>query len=325
MTIAGTLNRRSLELQFWGYETGNIVAAVTGAGGVALLWDGLRQSVAPQGPGLLAGLVAFPDAFATLGIVAIVVLGTPVIGALRRSGRGRAADLACGVVTALALAVLMFVLAADAGWLTLSASAFVLASCLLRCAGSFPLLLKLGGLGIAVGGVALTGAAVALFGAEPGGALGQPVALATGISGIYVTIAGLLTWRGGCFVSAGAGDLPGGADWLTRLLHPAGRVGRATSALLDRPLAAATRWIAVPALFWIPAHVIATRPFLTSMLARLPWRVLTATLCLASGTAAGISFAIANLLWAIGDVAIGALDFQPEDVRAAKPPAGASV
>ncbi|PJN95341.1 hypothetical protein CNY89_09055, partial [Amaricoccus sp. HAR-UPW-R2A-40] len=55
----------------------------------------------------------------------------------------------------------------------------------------------------------------------------------------------------------------------------------------------------------------ATRPFLTSMLARLPWRVVTATLALATGTAAGACFSLANLLWAVGDVAIGALDAPP--------------
>ena len=50
------------------------------------------------------------------------------------------------------------------------------------------------------------------------------------------------------------------------------------------------------------------QPFLTSMLARLPWRVITGSLALATGTAAGAAFAIANLLWAVGDMAIGSLD-----------------
>ena len=48
------------------------------------------------------------------------------------------------------------------------------------------------------------------------------------------------------------------------------------------------------------------------MLARLPWRVVTGSLALATGTAAGVCFAFANLLWAVGDVAIGALDPPPE-------------
>ena len=52
------------------------------------------------------------------------------------------------------------------------------------------------------------------------------------------------------------------------------------------------------------------------MLARLPWRVVTGALALATGTAAGACFALANLLWALGDVAIGALDAPPESATA---------
>ncbi len=46
------------------------------------------------------------------------------------------------------------------------------------------------------------------------------------------------------------------------------------------------------------------------MLARLPWRLIAGTLALSTGTAAGADFAIAiaNVLRAVGEVAIGSLD-----------------
>ena len=34
MAIAPWMKRNSLEIQFWGYEIGNIIASLTGAGGI---------------------------------------------------------------------------------------------------------------------------------------------------------------------------------------------------------------------------------------------------------------------------------------------------
>ena len=93
-------------------------------------------------------------------------------------------------------------------------------------------------------------------------------------------------------------------------------LARWTARRLDRPVLGTIHQVVLPGLFWIPARIKANQPFLTSMLARLPWRVIAASLALSTGTAAGLAFAAANLLWAIGDIAIGTLDFQPEDVPA---------
>ena len=96
---------------------------------------------------------------------------------------------------------------------------------------------------------------------------------------------------------------------LPRLLSPRGRTGRPPRPPAStRPSSWAIRSLVHPGLFWVPQRTKASRPFRTSMLARLPWRVVAGALALATGTAAGACFALANLLWAVGDVAIGALD-----------------
>ena len=82
---------------------------------------------------------------------------------------------------------------------------------------------------------------------------------------------------------------------------------------MSLPDSGGIRWLVHPGLFWIPESVKRGQPFLTSMLARLPWRVITGSLALATGTAAGAAFAIANVLWAVGDLAIGSLDAKTAD------------
>jgi hypothetical protein len=66
--------------------------------------------------------------------------------------------------------------------------------------------------------------------------------------------------------------------------------------------------VAGPAILWSPGHVKASKPFATSMWARLPWRRAAGGLALGTGTPQGVAFGLANADWAIGDVAIGSLD-----------------
>ncbi len=82
---------------------------------------------------------------------------------------------------------------------------------------------------------------------------------------------------------------------------------------LDRPITAVINHIALPSVFWVSARTKATAPFLTSMWSRLPWRLLTAAAAVATGTTAGILFSVTNMLWAVGDVAIGALDWGTDE------------
>jgi len=336
MKLAYWLNRHSLELQFWGYETGNIVASVTGAGGIRAFVDSFAEARRSTGaaPGAMALWLAreHPETFATLGVMAIVVIAFPLGSAVQRRFGPRAADAVNALAVPLALALLGFAIARNANLFTVAACAFVVGSCLLRGAGHFPLLLKLGGLALTFGGLALAGAGVMVLAVELFGSGGVGVALsaATFLSGVFVAGAGLLTYQGGCFAVAAAPETPGGdaahGGLLRRLLSPRGEVARAMARGLDPAIGWLVRSLVHPGLFWVPDRTKNARPFRTSMLARLPWRAITGGLALSTGTAAGVCFALANLLWALGDVAIGALDWTPEPVEttAAPGPLGAS-
>lgn len=314
MLCADWLRRHSLEIQFWGYETGNIVASITGAGGLRAFVDSLVEAHRSIGfhPGAMGLWLAreHPETFATLGVMAIVVIAFPLGSAVERRFGARAADAVNALAVPLALGLLAFAIARNANLFTVAACAFIVGSCLLRGAGHFPLLLKLGGLALSFGGLTLAGAgvmvlSVALFGVGP---LGTALAACTFLTGVFVTGAGLLTYQGGVFAMAAAPEAAPAPAGLRRILSSRGALARALGRRGDPAVAWAVRTLVLPGLFWVPPRVKATRPFLTSMLARLPWRVVTATLALATGTAAGACFALANLLWAVGDVAIGALD-----------------
>lgn len=322
------MKRHSLEVQFWGYEVGNIIASITGAGGPAAFARSFAEAWRTQGANPLAIVPwlarTHPETFATLGVMGIVLVAFPLGAAVERRFGPRAADAVNALAVPLALALLAFAIARNANLFTVAACAFVVGSCLLRGAGHYPLLLKLGGLALAFGGLCLAGAgvttlAVALFGA---GALGTALAACTFLSGVFVAGAGLLTYRGGGFAMAAAAARPPDPG-LRRLLAPSGPVAGFLARRIDGPVEAAIRHLALPGLFWIPARVKRDKPFLTSMWARLPWRIASGTLALATGTTAGACFALANLLWAIGDLAIGALDAAPAP-RAAPAPAALS-
>lgn len=303
------LKRHSLELQFWGYETGNIVAAIAGAGGLSHLIGSLRAASDASGGvlGALAVLVTgFPEAAATLGVVALVVFAFPVAKLANRVGGARCADAVHAIAVPLALALLIYAVAATASPFTMAACAFVTGSCLLRSAGTYPLLLKLGGLALTLGGIALAAAGATL----PMATVPEiGLALATILSGAYVAGAGLLTWRGGCFVIADLGVQPAATTPLAGLLHPTdGPIARPSSRCLDPVIDRICTGLVLPAIFWARPDIKAARPFYLSMLARLPWRVIAMGFGVASGTEIGLAFALANLLWALGDIAIGALD-----------------
>jgi hypothetical protein len=331
MTHARWLRRHSLEVQFWGYEVGNIIASITGAGGFRAFADSFAEANRSKGlaPGAILLWLAreHPETFATLGVMAIVVIAFPLGSTVERRFGPRAADAVNALAVPLALALLAFAMARQANLFTIAACAFVVGSCLLRGAGHFPLLLKLGGLALTLGGVALAGAGVmvlaaALFGTGP---LGVALAATTFLSGVFVAGAGLLTYQGGAFAVAealAAGGRDAGGGGLRNLLAPDGRLARFLARRVDPVVGLAIRGLVHPGLFWVSPRTRATQPFRTSMLARLPWRVVTGGLALATGTAAGFSFALANLLWATGDVAIGALDASPEPAAAPAAAAG---
>ena len=59
------------DLQFWGYETGNLLAAIAGAGGLHTLWVGLHGEF--DAGGWTAALTEHGDLVATVGVAAILV------------------------------------------------------------------------------------------------------------------------------------------------------------------------------------------------------------------------------------------------------------
>lgn len=200
MSITSTVRANALEFQFWGYELGNVVAAITGAGGFALFMGETLRAFSQLG--LIAGyahlLVTHAEVAATLGVLLLVVLASPV-AALARRFLGNTASAAVSVlVAALALSLLGYAVVAQTSFFTLAACCFVLGSSLLRSADEMPVMLKLGGLCLTAGGLALSAAGLTMFG---GSAHALSLALLTFLSGLYVAGAGLLTYRGGVFVA----------------------------------------------------------------------------------------------------------------------------
>lgn len=324
MKLFPWIESHSLELQFWGYEIGNIVAAVTGAGGLAVFRVSLQTSAGTTN-GTLAAITHlfqnFPEAAATIGVIIIVVLAFPLSRLARQLLGPIWGDGVNALAVPLALGLLVYAVANSANPFTVAACAFVVASCLLRGAGQLPLLLKFGGLALASGGVSLSLAAFAMPTATAA-ALGLSVV--TMLSGAYVAGAGLLTYQGGSYVIASLkGVTPDtNGSLIAKLLNPAhGRIGAVLAATLDRPVNWLCQSVVHRAVFWVSAEDRQTRPFFTSMMARLPWRVLSIALAIASGTGLALSFAMANLLWAVGDIAIGSLDWK-RSKRAAVPAAG---
>ena len=152
MPFAYWLRRHSLEVQFWGYETGNISRLDHRRRRPARLRRQLRRGrrarpATRRSPLALWLARNHPETFATLGVMAIVVVAFPLGSAVGRHFGPRAADAVNALAVPLALALLGFAIARSANLFTVAACAFVVGSCLLRGAGHFPLLLKLGGPG----------------------------------------------------------------------------------------------------------------------------------------------------------------------------------
>ncbi|MEM9271137.1 MAG: hypothetical protein AAGA78_19625, partial [Pseudomonadota bacterium] len=196
----------------------------------------------------------------------------------------------------LALVILTGTLLLEVSWITLAAVFFVTGSTLLRYVAHHPVFLKLGALMLAAGGLSLAGFGVslALTASEP-----ALLPVLTVMTGIYVAGASALTYQGGIFLCTKSS-----APKTSVLAAFAKGLSR-----LDRTIQAMALGFGRAALVWVPISIKDTKPFLTSMWARLPWRVLTALAALATGTPEGLALALANGAWALGDVSIGALDW----------------
>ena len=181
-----------------------------------------------------------PETFATLGVMAIVVVAFPLSSAVRRQFGPRAAEAVNALAVPPALALLGFAIARNANLFTVAACAFVVGSCLLRGAGHLPLLLKLGGLALTLrrpGARRGRGDGARRRRCSAPAPLGVALSAATFLSGVFVAGAGLLTYRGGCFAVAEA--LAAGAAAARRpvsgLLSPRGRIAGLLARRSTRP------------------------------------------------------------------------------------------
>ena len=305
MMIRRLVKRHNMELQFWGYETGNILAAIAGSGGLWLFQERIGELlVATSGAGWPALAARFleeiPDAAVAVGLVVLVLASFAaerLARLMRRPGIAGWTDrLAVGAAALLLASALWF----GSSWITVAAVCFIAGSALLRLVPTSPLYLKLGALALVLGGggLAAHGALSMVGGASSG------LAALIMLTGFYVAGAGLFTYVGGIHACAAARR-----SGSTALLQPNGPIDAALGRL-DPLIERVARRVFLPAVFWVHADTKARYPFSTAMYARLPLRLATGLAALATQTPEGMAFALANALWAVGDIAIGSLDWQ---------------
>ncbi|MES0880068.1 hypothetical protein [Roseibium sp. SCP14] len=315
MPLKRKIHQIAPELQFWGYEGGNILAAIAGTGGFLSLYNGLRSlgGKAEQDPldGVETALTNYPDILVTVGL-AVIVLVTILFDHITSGSTGQ--KLKIWIDRTASIIGICLVGAAfyyGASWITFSAVSFVSASALLRLCRTSPVFLKLGGLMLAAGGIGLAGYGVSTL-------LGTELSLLPGLTiftGIYVFFASLMTYQGGIFECNAFPQNSRPEKTRAGPFHPGSRIGRLLERRLDQPVTIVVAKVAMPSVFWVPKNVKANAPFLTSMWTRLPWRLLTGIAAIATGTMVGILFGIANVLWAVGDIAIGSLDWDVSDEK----------
>ncbi len=322
-----------MEYQFWLYETGNVNAAISGTGGYEAFGDNVGAVLGDTELTTLQRVTTlaadYPDAAIAIGIAGVVV-GAPAI----KKAAGAVTHHADGMIdagaTVSAGALLGYAVSQDASWITVSAASFVVGSSFLRYAASNPFFLKLGGLGLAAGGVALTA-----FGIETGiDAYSNPEVWATiteasgsgeafvettrlalpaltAASGAYITSASLLTYEGGMYETSDwrakhENDTGPVKGWVSKLTHPTkGLLSRTFEKCVDAPVRAMNNAARSTMLRYIPKQMRDTQPFLTSMWARVPWRVVTGAAAIITGNYA---FAASNAQWGGGDIMIGLED-----------------
>ena len=141
-------------------------------------------------------------------------------------------------------------------------------------------MLKAGGLALACGGIGLTlfGLQIALSATMSEESSVFLMGVLTIATGIYVLFASLLTYEGGIFATRdfiGQKEDNIDAVWLSRFAHPKYGLLQRVFQRVDKPVMNINQRLSKPAVFWASADTRNNLPFKTSMLARLPWRLLT--------------------------------------------------
>ncbi len=309
--------KNNMEFQFWGYEGGNVLATVAGAGGFAAFSESVLSVANDQSLSLAEKFLELsaehPDATVTLGLGATVLLAPVVRGIAQKAKSQISVDVIDAATATAAIGILGYALTQDASWITISGSSFVVGSSFLRASAKNPFFLKAGSLALAFGAAALS-----VFGLE--GMMDPELnrniletsmhALTFG-TGLSVFGASTLTYQGGMYetrsyLAEHEGDAaPEG--WVSGLVDPKhGSLAKMFERVLDKPISAFNEHVVKPAVVWVPEKIKSGKPFETSMHMRLPFRVVTGGLAMATGNYA---FAAANGGWAVGDVAIGSIDW----------------
>ncbi len=198
VTLKTRITRIAPELQFWGYESGNVLAAIAGAGGFAAFYQSLQSVDDLPGRTFASDIAlsfsAYPDIVVTIGL-AVIVLLTIVLSPLVGSENRQAKSWIDGIASLFGLVLIGMALLFGTNWITFAAVCFVSGSALLRLCRASPVYLKLGGLLLALGGLGLTAYGVGSF--QPSGSILLPAL--TSLTGAYVTFSSLMTYQGGIF------------------------------------------------------------------------------------------------------------------------------
>ncbi|MEM6276617.1 MAG: hypothetical protein AAF714_06670 [Pseudomonadota bacterium] len=276
-------HRAAPELQFWGYETGNVLASLAGIGGFAVFSTASDLAQSADGAGGASRLwhvfTNVPELAATLGIILLVLVTFAIRLVLSEKSKARGVGLRADM----ALMRVSLILAAmtalwGANWMTLAAVSFASGSALIRLTYHAPRFLKYGAGMLMIGGACLICFAASAL--EPG-----VVAVCLALNGVYVIAAGAMAYG-----SAVAMD------------------GPSATGLLDRAVVWTASHVAKPAIFWLPRAVKDAQPLYTSMWARLPWRVALALAVTLTAAPGADALVLASLLWVMGDIAFGAMD-----------------
>lgn len=322
------LKDNCMDAQFVLYESGNINAAIVGAGGYGDFFEDINSAFTNENLSALEQtttlITQYPDASSAIGIGGVVVLAPLAKKALNtiHESASDAVDVAAVAASGL---ILGNSIANDASLITTSACSFVAASAVLKYAPSNPFYLKPGGLGLSIGGAFL-----AAFGIEQGMDLyshsdqilqmGQTTldhikamseaalpALTT-LTGIYVAKAGLLTYEGGHWECKGVQDARQNESATSqehkrslsnKLFDPVdGHISKLFGDKADKFVMGLNSWFKKYTMPWVTDEAKNSEPFETSYQLRGPFRVTTGLTALAAGQP---GFAASNLAWFGGD------------------------
>lgn len=319
--------RHAPVIQFAAYETGNIVAAVAGNGGLSATQKQLSRIFENPDLGTMEklGTIAeqYPDAATAILIGGVVMASGPVRHMVKKLENTAILNTADIIISSTAMGTLAYTLSMDSALVTKAAAAFVVGSSLIMHAKKNPLFLKMGGVMYTAGG-ALLGAWGAQMGmhslqdvlSDP--TLADQIKLAidasTALTGAFVAKAGLLTAQGGQYATLDYKEPKDHTfdDSLANMfLHPKkGALARVFDKTID-PAVRRLNDMTRPMLGFVPRDILKDKPLLTSAYIRVPMRAITgglATLGGAMGMSGMFEFAAANALWSVGDTATGTMD-----------------